>query len=81
MISFLIFLYFKMPKCSYCGKMYEFPRGLTFVDKEGRVKYFCSAKCKKNMAMKRRRAEWVRKAKKTREEIKEELKEEGEENK
>ncbi len=64
-----------MPKCVYCGKMYEFPRGLTFITKEGGVKYLCSAKCRKNMAMKRRRVEWVRKAKKSGNEIKEEVKE------
>jgi len=67
-----------MPKCSYCGKMYEPPRGLTYVLKDGTVKYLCSGKCKKNMAMKRRKVEWIRKAKKSKEELKEELKEEEE---
>lgn len=57
-----------MPKCSYCGKMYEPPRGLTFVDKEGHVKYLCSAKCRKNMFMKRRKVEWIRKSEKSKEE-------------
>jgi ribosomal protein L24E len=52
-----------MPKCVYCGKTYEFPRGLTLVMKDGTVNYLCSPKCKKNMAMKRRKVEWVRKAK------------------
>ncbi len=65
-----------MPKCSYCGKMYESPRGLTFVSKEGNVKYLCSAKCRKNMAMKRRKVNWIKKAKKSKEALKEELKEE-----
>lgn len=51
-----------MPKCVYCGKMYEFPRGLTFVTKDGVVKPLCSSKCKKNMIMKRRKVEWVRKS-------------------
>jgi ribosomal protein L24E len=64
-----------MPKCSYCGKMYEFPRGLTFVDKEGHVKYLCSAKCRKNRAMKRRKINWISKAIKSKEELKEEIKE------
>jgi len=45
--------------------MYEPPRGLTLVNKEGHVKYLCSAKCRKNMAMKRRRVNWIKKGKKT----------------
>lgn len=51
-----------MPKCVYCGKMYEFPKGLTLVMKDGVVNYLCSLKCRKNMAMKRRKVEWVRKS-------------------
>jgi ribosomal protein L24E len=61
-----------MPKCIYCGKNYEFPRGLTLVTKEGNVKYFCSAKCRKNMAMKRRKVNWIKKAKKLGEKAKKE---------
>lgn len=68
-----------MPKCVYCGKAYEFPRGITIVTKDGSVKYLCSSKCRKNMAMKRRKVEWIRKAKKTKEELKKEIKEEVEE--
>ncbi len=52
-----------MPKCVYCGKMYEFPRGLTFIRKDGSVNYLCSSKCRKNMLMKRRKVRWVTKAK------------------
>jgi large subunit ribosomal protein L24e len=51
-----------MPKCVYCGKIYEFPRGLTLVMKDGTINYLCSPKCKKNMLMKRRKVEWVRKS-------------------
>lgn len=54
-----------MPKCVYCGKVYEFPRGLTLVTKDGVVKTLCSSKCKKNMAMKRRKVRWIVSAKKT----------------
>ncbi len=54
-----------MPKCVYCGKVYEFPRGLTLVAKDGTVRYLCSSKCRKNMAMKRRKVEWIRKNKKS----------------
>ncbi len=68
-----------MPKCSYCGKMYEFPRGLTLVLKDGNVKYLCSGKCKKNMIMKRRKVEWIRKSGKSKRELKEEIKEQAEE--
>ncbi len=51
-----------MPKCVYCGKVYEFPRGLTYVTKDSIAHYLCSAKCKKNMLMKRRKVNWVRKS-------------------
>jgi large subunit ribosomal protein L24e len=66
----------KMPKCVYCGKMYEFPRGLTFVKNDGSVNYFCSSKCLKNYKMKRRKVRWVLKSKKLKENLKEELKSE-----
>jgi len=52
-----------MPKCVYCGKNYEFPRGLTYILKDGTVKFLCSSKCRKNMAMKRRKVIWVSKKK------------------
>lgn len=48
-----------MPKCSYCGKMYDIPRGLTFVKVDGTIKYLCSSKCRKNMLMQRRKVRWV----------------------
>ncbi len=53
-----------MPKCVYCGKVYEFPKGLTLVSKDGTVKYLCSSKCRKNMKMKRRKVRWIHKQKK-----------------
>jgi len=52
-----------MPKCSYCGKTYEFPRGLSLVKNDGSVKYLCSSKCRKNMLMRRRKVRWVSKSK------------------
>jgi ribosomal protein L24E len=67
-----------MPKCVYCGKMYEFPRGLTFVTKEGVIKYLCSAKCRKNMFMKRRKVNWIRKSAISKEGIKEKVKKRAE---
>ena len=53
-----------MPKCVYCGKMYEFPRGLTLVMNSGKINYLCSSKCRKNMNTKRRKVRWISKKKK-----------------
>ena len=50
-----------MPKCVYCGKEYEIPRGLTLVGKDGSINYLCSSKCRKNRAMKRRKVRWISK--------------------
>ena len=49
-----------MPKCTYCGKQYGFPRGMTVVDGEtGRVRYFCSSKCRKYNAIGRKKGKWA----------------------
>jgi len=53
-----------MPKCSYCGKDYDFHKGLTLVMKDGRINHLCSSKCRKNMLMKRRKVRWISKNKK-----------------
>jgi ribosomal protein L24E len=53
-----------MPFCSYCKTQYEFPRGMTLVMIDGTVNHFCSAKCRKNFLMKRRKVRWVLKKKK-----------------
>ena len=53
-----------MPKCSYCGREYDFHRGLSLVMNDGSVKHLCSSKCRKNMLMKRRKVRWVSKKKK-----------------
>jgi len=53
-----------MPKCVYCGKQYENPKGMTLVMKSGVINHFCSAKCRKNKFMKRRKVRWVLKSKK-----------------
>ncbi len=53
-----------MPKCSYCGKNYEFPRGLTFIRADGTINHFCSGKCRKNKFMKKRKTRWISKTKK-----------------
>ena len=54
-----------MPKCSFCGKVYEFPRGLSLVLTDGSIKYLCSSKCRKNREMKRRKVRWISKQKKS----------------
>lgn len=51
-----------MPKCVYCGKLYDVPRGLTIVMNDGRIQYLCSSKCRKNMLMKRRKVKWIGKS-------------------
>jgi len=56
-----------MPKCSYCGKHYDTHEGLTYVLKDGTIHYLCSAKCRKNMLMKRRKVRWISKEKKVKE--------------
>ena len=48
-----------MPKCVYCGKMYESPRGITIVTNKGNINYLCSSKCRKNMEMGRRKVRWI----------------------
>ena len=58
-----------MPKCVYCGRDYEFPKGLTLVGKDGKINYLCSSKCRKNMKMKRRKVRWILKKKKEKQEI------------
>ncbi|MFW5846787.1 MAG: hypothetical protein ACOCUU_01385 [Nanoarchaeota archaeon] len=66
-----------MPKCSYCGKTYDIPYGLTLVLNDGNVKHLCSSKCRKNMSMNRRKVNWISKRKETKKEIKEEIKAEA----
>ena len=53
-------------RTKFCKKHYEFPRGVSVVQKSGVVKYFCSSKCRKNSEMGRdnRKVKWVKKAKK-----------------
>ncbi len=53
-----------MPKCTYCSKMYDTHKGVTFVDNKGNINYFCSSKCQKSKKMKKRKVRWILKAKK-----------------
>jgi len=43
-----------MPRCSFCKKNYEFPKGLTLILNNGDVLHFCSSKCRKNYLMLKR---------------------------
>ncbi len=38
-----------MPKCSFCNKVIKPGTGVMFVQKTGKVLYFDSKKCEKNM--------------------------------
>lgn len=38
-----------MPRCKFCGEMLKKGTGKMFVHTDGRVSYFCSMKCEKNM--------------------------------
>ena len=53
-----------MPVCTFCRKQYEFPRGVTVVQKDGSVKFYCASKCRKNSEMGRnnKKVKWVQKS-------------------
>jgi len=76
-----------MPRCSFCDKMYDLDKGMTFVLNSGKTLHFCSSKCKKNYDLGRKpeKVNWIRKEKKTKKEEREELlveaKQEAEEDK
>jgi len=53
-------------KCSFCGNEIEKGTGKMFVWNSGKIDYFCSNKCEKNMIKLKRepsRVKWVRKKK------------------
>ncbi|HDD04869.1 50S ribosomal protein L24e [Nanoarchaeota archaeon] len=53
-------------KCSFCGKEIEPGTGIMYVRNDGKIFYFCSSKCEKNMlklGRKPKKVEWVRKGK------------------
>ena len=58
-----------MPRCIFCKKQYDFPRGVTVVkSSDGAIRHYCSSKCRKNSEMRRdnKKVNWIRKYKKTR---------------
>ena len=58
-----------MPKCSFCGRDYKNPRGLTLVLVDGSVKNLCSSKCRKNYELGRisKKVNWIRKSEESKE--------------
>lgn len=38
-----------MAKCSFCGQNIEKGTGKMFIKTDGKILYFCSTKCEKNM--------------------------------
>lgn len=53
-----------MPRCSFCKSNYEFPRGITVIQRDGTPRNYCASKCRKNAEMGRdnRRVKWVTKS-------------------
>ena len=49
-----------MAKCTFCGKSIEQGTGKMFVKADGKVLYFCSNKCEKNMLQLGRKPRTVR---------------------
>ena len=45
-----------MAKCSFCGKHIEEGTGKMYVFKTGKILYFCSNKCEKNMIQLKRKS-------------------------
>ena len=69
-----------MVKCSFCDKHIEAGKGITYVAQDS-VYHLCSSKCLKNRQLGRDKlnVKWISKKRITKEEIKEELLEEGKE--
>jgi len=54
-------------KCSFCGEDIEPGTGVMFIRNDGKVLFFCSSKCEKNVLKLRREPKdikWVTKKKK-----------------
>lgn len=53
-----------MPRCVFCKDQYEFPKGVTVVQRDGNPRYYCCSKCRKNSEMGRdnRKVKWVKKS-------------------
>ncbi len=51
-----------MPKCSFCGKEIAEHKGIMLVQNDGKIRWYCSSKCEKNVKLKRnpRNVRWVK---------------------
>ena len=52
-----------MARCSFCDRVLRHGTGKMFVKKDGKVLYFCSMKCEKNMRKLKRKGpvtKWTR---------------------
>ena len=57
-------------KCTFCGDRIEIGSGKIIVGKTGKLQYFCSSKCEKNMLKLKRKAlstRWTSAARKAKE--------------
>ena len=50
-----------MSKCSYCGENIKKGLGVMFINNKGQIFNFCSSKCRKYSAMKRKKGKWAMK--------------------
>jgi large subunit ribosomal protein L24e len=56
-----------MAKCSFCNKALDKGIGTLYVQKTGKLRYYCSSKCEKNerkLKRKPTKIKWTRKPKK-----------------
>ncbi|MCD6549347.1 TRASH domain-containing protein [Candidatus Micrarchaeota archaeon] len=59
--------------CSFCGKEIPPGKGLMYVRRDGKIYYFCSSKCKRNMLNLKRsgkKTKWTEYVQKKRKEAK-----------
>jgi large subunit ribosomal protein L24e len=52
-----------MARCTFCGKALKPATGTMFVKKDGKILYFCTKKCEKNMLKlkrKPRKLKWTK---------------------
>lgn len=53
-----------MPRCSFCGETLVRGTGKMFVHTDGRIAYYCSSKCERNMLKLRRNPSHIKWTKK-----------------
>jgi large subunit ribosomal protein L24e len=63
-----------MVECTFCGTMINKGTGKMLVKKDGKILYFCSRKCEKNMTQLKRKPrehKWTKESRKARGKVKE----------